>query len=266
MIMEIKWGNYSVESLKLGKKTIGRKFGFETSTSYSFFTMAENNSHRIKIKNKKIKQQKNKNVGSLEIDMIKGKIQLTYNEEIKNNVLERKYKIKTLEESNLFDIVQRFRFEKNAIDFVKIGSEKIKHTNSNINHMYQKRKVQIMLKNKKMIEISAKKNNSKDFENFVYARDTNKEWIVHFRLLPKKPYEKIIMINYPNWDIPLPNPISKLLFLSKTIEKILWYKGERKEKIPILRKLRINAYACKKVKKGVEININTKLKVCKWEK
>ncbi len=261
--MKIVFGEYSVKELNIDGKKVGFKFGFEASSKNSFFTLAEKNSHRIK---KKIKAEKGSKEIKAEgkIKMKEAEIKLKYKEEFSKNKLKRDYFVLIKKDSEIMDLVQRFRFDKKYVKKVKLGGKEIKHRNSHINHSTKANKIEIFLEKKK-IEIKTKTDSKGLFQPILYARDSGQEWVVHYRLLPTKPWQEIVKINYPGWDICLPDFLAKIILKSEKIKRFLWYKGEKGSKGFWKDKIKLNAYAIKKIEKDVEIKMKSELRVVKWE-
>lgn len=260
--VEAIFGDYSIKELRIDGNNIAEPFGFETSTRQSRLRLSDGVSKNISTKKFSSKKSKTTLITHESFEMVGGAISVDFYEKALESGLLRENDVVFDKDSEVFDLVQRFRFKKECVAFVEIAGQRLLHKNSNKNYMYKTDRITLELSAPKgaRVEIKSSEGENECFEPHFYARDSGNEWIIHYRMLPKEPYNSVVMVNHPMLDAPLPDFISKILLAFSPIRNFLWYKGEMGMG-GILHRVPLNAYACKHVPAAASIKLKTELKV-----
>ncbi len=252
--------------LFLDKNNIIFPWGFETSDSWSFYSMEDGLGYRYdeKVLNEKI--EVNKYNRESEIYMREGSIDLKIEDHLEKNCIIRSAQSVCLEDTYLLDYVLRFRFKKRLFKYALIGNEKIEHKNQNIYHQYPVDCIRLVGEDLSL-NIGIEESIVPDkMAPFMYVRDQKDEWVIHARMLPVT-HDKTVIKLCNSWykTKPIPSSVSKLILSSKRIKKYLMYRGEKGPyfKFPLMRFVNPNAFPLVFLKKDTQLKWKVRAEIIK---
>lgn len=238
-------------------------WGVETADSSSFFSLEEGIGWRYEVVNEHHDVTERVNYSGMNILMSEGGWKLEVNDHLDDMKIQRKVELETYRESYFMDFVLRYRFKKEAIEFVEIAGNKYTHRDTNVYYQFKTDSVNLFTKRSK-IEIKVKDSQvPSGMEPVLYVRDHKGEWVVHVRMIPVKWDKEVIKLCTSIFSTrPIPTFLSNLLLKSDWIRESLWYRGERKPfKSRLFRKL-LNpaAFGMVKVESGEKLAWNVEMR------
>lgn len=227
-----QFGQYgSVEKLYVDKEQIARPWGIETADTISFFSLETGGWHTQVLQKSRPINKTNQHKTLFTVQMKEGSWQGDINEFIENDSLIRQFDYRALTNCWAMDIVMRFAFKKEVVQFAKVGGQHIEWDGADFYHQFQTDHVDLQLKNC-VIRIAAQNLQfSPKWKPVMYVRcsPSEKAWIVHLRLLPiigDKEIFKIRLIG--NKHTHAPKFITRLIVSLPKVANHLRYAGEFK--------------------------------------
>ncbi|WP_312518527.1 hypothetical protein [Anaerospora sp.] len=228
--MNLMWkiSNHVISELYVNGTNIIYPWGFETADSSAFFSLEAGVGWRHQCLKEFYDSSLDHFTANIVTQMKEGKWELNIADKIESlNQVTRFVEAQCHEESIFMDFVMRFRFKKEHFEFAQISGKKIYHKASNVYHQYP---VNVVVLSGNQFDIKIKIMDSKvpsQMEPVMYVRDSDNEWVVHVRMLPKI-YEKEVIKICTRWarTRPLPQPLSNLILKNKKLRNFLWYRGE----------------------------------------
>jgi len=254
--------NGIIQKLFINNKNIIKPWGFETSDSFSFYSL-ETGGNNNEVIRSTVKTTENINEIRKIIKMKEGKWVLDIWEELDNSNQQiiRRHKLEVLEDSFMFDYVVRFRFKKKFIKKAIINNLEINHKGSNIYYQYPVDSVRLIGEDFD-IEISVIESRLADkFSLYMYVRDFKDEWIVHARFMPKVWDKEVLKLCVWWYNKALPQKFADLLLKLPKVRQKIWLRSEQKPyKFP-LTLLNPNSYPEVLLNKGDRLSLTTKFKL-----
>lgn len=256
--MKWKIGRNVIQALRYKGENLINPWGVETSDTSSFYSLEDGVGYRYEIEEEEQTVKESSHEYSSRIIMKDGSFKIKLFEQLEDEKVNRKVELEVIEDIALMDFVLRFRFKDKFFPVAKIDSKEFSCDNSNLYHMYPTNEVELLgdkiyvnLKVKNFVAPSG-------FDQNMYVRSRNGEWIVHARMIPNKS-DKVVIKLCSKWFMtrPLPQWITNFLIFFRPIKKCLWYRGERRPfESRFINIFNPNAFPLIELKKG---------EVLKWE-
>ncbi|OUR98689.1 hypothetical protein A9Q84_04555 [Halobacteriovorax marinus] len=250
----MKWSikNKVIDSLIINDENLINPWGVETSDTSAFYSLEDSIGYRFDIEEEDEVVDEGIHTYNALIRMKDGAFELNLKEELQGSKVLRSVTLNVLEDLPLMDFVLRFRFKDGYFKKAEISGNNFTADNSNIYHQFSTDEVKLLGERYnilvKVVEFVAPDR----FEQNMYVRSRNKEWIIHARMIPKFSERSVIKL-CSIWFMtrPIPKFLSDILLKSSYIKKMLWYRGERNPfKSRLMRVFNPNAFPMIELKKG----------------
>lgn len=151
--------------------------------------------------------------------------------QVTGSVVDRTHSFHATQSTELLDFVMRFVFPKEMFDHAIIAGKTIIHEGQNVYHQYPLSDVckdVDLIGVQEYVRITPESIECPDgFVPYLYVRDEPGFWVVHLRLLPRKPLRYVIKLNFSFYNKAIPEWIRQLLAFTGFQSRLL-YRGEKK--------------------------------------
>jgi len=145
------------------------------------------------------------------------------------NTIGLKLCIQALDNILLQDAVIRLIFDTTAIKHGRIADKTVHHTNSDKYRLHPTNKVTLIGQDGATISVSLDHaDGAGRFDPHMYLRDRDDHWIIHARLLPSDPVDRV-WLRWANrfFTLSAPDWFSTFLWRMAPLKKLLWRLRER---------------------------------------
>ena len=221
----------SIEKLYIDDEQIAKLWGIETAEALSFFSL-ETGGWQTQISARTtIQENPDHHNTSFTVNMRESQWQGTVDEFVQDNVLIRQFDYQALTTCWAMDLVMRFVFKKEAVQFAEIGGKRIEWDGANIYHQFPTDHVDLQLHNTAIRIAAQNLQFSLKWKSVMYVRCSPVEdaWVIHLRLLPQTWDKEIFKVRLiKSKHIVLPNFITQPILHIPKIANHLRYAGEFK--------------------------------------
>lgn len=217
-----------ISSIKFNSEEVINPWGVETSDTSAFFSLEDGIGYRYETIDEREEVKEHSHSYQALIKMMNGSFKIKLNEKLEGNKVIRTVEIVVVEDLPLMDFVMRFRFKDDFFNKAEIDEKSFKNDGSNIYHQFKTDRAKLIGDKLQVKIVATEFVAPTSFDQCMYVRSRNGEWIVHARMIPNKSDRDVIKL-CSRWfkTRPLPEILSDFLLKSKRFRKGTWYRGER---------------------------------------